>query len=130
MVFFRCIAHRAERADREQLRQEAENLSAELSDLSFKLYQDTEEESLVFTTSVTASHVHLGVMAPNPVEAEKQAKTYLHWLPFLIDDYKPEEITCGSLLNLLAQADHKDYIPDRNDVLEMFGMEPLTARGR
>ena len=129
MVFFKCEAIRADKLDREQLRQEAETLCNELADLTFKLYQDTDGDSMVFATSAQSGRATFGVLAPTPADAEKQVRTYLHWLPFMIEDYKLEEITCSSLLNLLAQADHKDYIPDRSDVLEMFGMEPLTIRG-
>lgn len=130
MVFFKCEAHRADKPDREQLRQEAEGLAGELSDLTLKIYQDSDEESMVFTVAVNGNSATFGVMAPNRAEAEKQAKTYLHWMPFLIDDFRLEEITCGTLLNMLNQADHRDYIPDRNDVLEMFGMGALAIRGR
>lgn len=130
MVFFKCEAIRADKVDREQLRSEAETLPNELAELTMNLYQDSNGESMVFTASVGIGYATFGVMAPTPAEAEKQARTYLHWLPFLIEDYKLEEITCSSLLNLLAQADHRDYISDRNDVLEMFGMDMLTIRGR
>lgn len=130
MVFFKCEAIRADKPDREQLRQEADQLCNELADLSLRLFQQSDGDSMVFAASILGGRATFGVMAPTPAEAEKQARTYLHWLPFLIKDYKLEEITCSSLLNLLAQADHKDYIPDRNDVLEMFGMDTLTIRGR
>lgn len=130
MVFFKCEAIRADKVDREQLRSEAETLPNELAELTMKLYQDSNSESMVFTASVGIGYATLGVLAPTSDEAEKQARTYLHWLPFLVEDYRLEEITCATMLNLLAQADHKDYIPDREDVLEMFGMDALTIRGR
>ena len=130
MVFFKCEATRCDRPDREQLRQEADSLPAELAELTFQLYQDSDGQSMAFAASVQSDHATVGVLAPTPAEAEKQARTYLHWIPIQIDDYTMEEITCATMLNLLAQADHKDYIPDRNDVLEMFGMDDLTIRGR
>ena len=130
MVFYKCEAHRADKLDREQLRMEAETLSTELADLTLKLYQDSDGESMVFAASVQAGNAVFGVMAPNHAEVEKQVRTYLHWVPFPIDDYKMEEITCNALFNLLNQADHKEYIADRSDVLEMFRMDALTIRGR
>lgn len=130
MVFFKCEAIRAEKLDREQLRQEADCLCEELADLTIKLYQNSDGDSMVFTVSVGSSYVTLGVLAPSSAEAEKQAKAYLHGSPLLISSYEMEEITCSSLLNLLAQSDHRDFIEDRDEVLEMFGMNPLSVRGR
>ena len=52
MVFFKCEAIRADKLDREQLRQEAEQLSNELADLSQRLFQQSDGDSMVFTVVV------------------------------------------------------------------------------
>ncbi len=130
MVFFKCEATRADKLDREQLRQEAMELPAELAEKTLQLYQHADGESMVFTATVCGTHATFGILAPSPDEAEKQAKTYLQLVPFLISNYRMEEITYSSLLSLLLQADHRDYISDKDDVLEMFEMDQLSIRGR
>ena len=104
MVFFKCEAIRADKVDREQLRSEAETLPNELAELTMNLYQDSNGESMVFTASVGIGYATFGVLAPTPDEAEKQAHAYLHWLPFLVEDYTLEEITFATMLKLMGLA--------------------------
>ncbi len=87
-----------------------------------------EGNACFFVANVTEDEVTIGAICAEPVPLEKRLAEFTKAVELEMSDAEPEEVTFGTMLDLLRQADREDYIRDDDEILEHFDLDDLRTR--
>ena len=114
----------AEENDRSVMRQKARKISMKSNFFN----QKQKNKCFLFVSDMSENTVTVGIIVQKHVDVAERVSAFLRALGIEAADAQLEEITFGTLRNLLAYADRYDYIDDDNAILERFELNMLGER--
>ena len=130
MVFYRIDALRVlsdDQSNERITREEAQAISGEIYEITESLFQKSDQQNFIFTVSIGRNGMTFGAICKTDQSIEKQFVKYAERLPFEIEKAKIEEVTFGTIRNMLSCAYRNDYIGDDDNILDAFEIGALTA---
>ena len=130
MVFYKIDALRVlsdDQSNERITREEAQAISGEIYEITESLFQMSDQQNFIFTVSIGRYGMTFGAICKTDQSIEKQFVKYAERLPFEIEKAKIEEVTFGTIRNMLSCAYRNDYIGDDDDILDAFEIGALTA---
>ncbi len=95
---------------------------------SAAFHRTLNEDASFFVSDVSDEDITVGVICAEPLPLEKRLAEYLNAVGLTVLDAKLEEVTFGTLSDMLRSADRADYIRDDDEILEHFGIDELRMR--
>ena len=95
---------------------------------SAAFHRTLREDVCFFVSGVSEDEITVGVICAEQIPLQKRLDAYLNAVGLQILNAEPEEVTFGTLLDLLRGAERRDYIGDYREILEHFDLEDLRMR--
>ena len=95
---------------------------------SAAFHRTLQEDVCFFVSGVSEDEITVGVICAEQIPLQKRLGAYLNAVGLQILNAEPEEVTFGTLLDLLRGAERRDYIGDYHEILEHFDLEDLRMR--
>ena len=113
-----------ENDNRRVMREKIRKISMKTSSFN----QRQQRKAYLFVADASEDTVTIGVIIKIYADVHKLISGYLNEIELELKDPCFEEITFGTLCNMLGYADRYDYINDDDEVLEQFDLDKLNER--
>ena len=129
MQFYIYQGVNGEHADtgEKQSRFESREQAYAIQKKSAAFHRTLKEDASFFVVDVSDEDITVGVICTEPLPLEKYLAAYLNAVGLTVHGAEPEEVTFGTLSNMLRTADRADYVRDDDEILEHFGIDELRS---
>ena len=97
--------------------------------ISDEIYERSDKHACLFISSIVKQDITFGLICDDNKRIGARINDYLRKFNFDISDVSYEEITFNLLYRMIKDSEHRDYICDADDILDDFGVFPLSGRG-